>query len=72
MKLQKSAKNQLAKHDRFIRFIDNHGQAYIYISDIDLLTAEYKRRTGNILRWSPAPVLYFYNVWVEKEAIQLN
>lgn len=72
MSLQKASANAIAKHDRFIRFIDRHGQAFIYISDIDLLSAEFKRRTGNTLRWVPAPVLYFYDVWVEKESLQLN
>lgn len=50
MNLQKS-KTNLAKHDPYIKFIDRHGQTYIYVANIDVLAQEYERRTGYELCW---------------------
>lgn len=51
---------------RFIKYLDRHGRIGIYVSDIELLAAEYQRRTGNELVWVETDILYFYIITVQK------
>ncbi len=70
--IQKRSSSQLAKVDNYIRFFDLRGAEYIYVSNIDMLCAEFEKRTGDTLCWRPAPVLYFYQVWVQKKKRQIQ